>query len=96
MIVLQSIGMSGQGNSESFWGGAADVELRSCQHCPVHLFTDQREYPDERTDILFTEKPDPDWNLMELEADPRQCQNRSHEHGFWYEQCPDCGVNNPY
>jgi predicted RNA-binding Zn-ribbon protein involved in translation (DUF1610 family) len=85
-----------QGNPESFWGGAVDVELRACQHCPVHLFTDQRGYPDERTDILFTEKPDPDWNLMELEADPRQCQNRSHEHGFWYEQCPDCGVNNPY
>jgi hypothetical protein len=85
-----------QGNPDSLWGGAADVELRACQHCPVHLFTDQRGYPDERTDLLFTEKPDPDWNLMELEADPRQCQHRSHEHGFWYERCPDCGVNNPY
>ena len=66
------------------------------QQSPVHLFTDQRGYSDERTDILFTEKPDADWNLMGLEADPRQCQHRSHEDGFWYEQCPDCGVNNPY
>ena len=85
-----------QGNPESLWGGAADVELRACQHCPVHLFTDQRGYPDERTDILFTETPDPDWNLLELKTDPRQCQHRSHEDGFWYEYCPDCGVNNPY
>lgn len=85
-----------QANPESYWGGAADVELRACQHCPIHLFTDQRGYPDERTDILFTEKPDPDWNLMELEVDPRKCHHRSHEDGFWYERCPDCGVNNPY
>ena len=80
---------------DSLWGGYAKFELRACQHCPVHLFTDLRGYADERTDILFSEKPNPEWELLSLKSDPRQCQHRSHDEGFWYESCPDCGVTNP-
>lgn len=81
------------GLSESLWDGASKVELHSCQHCQVHLLTDFRGYG--RRDLFFSERPDPDWNLLSLEADPRQCKHRSHAEGFWYEECPDCDVSNP-
>ena len=80
---------------KSLWGGAAKVELNACQHCPVHLLTDLRGYAHERTDLFFSEKPDPAWDLLSLKADPRQCQNRTHEEESWYEFCPDCGVTDP-
>lgn len=81
------------GSSESLWGGASKVELHSCQYCSVHLLTDFRGYG--RRDLFFSEHPDPNWDLLSLEADPRQCEHRSHAEGFWYEECPDCGVSNP-
>ncbi len=80
---------------ESLWDGAATVQLCACQHCSVHLLSDLRGYEDERTNLFLSEQPDPEWDLLSLEADPRQCQNRSHEEGYWYECCPDCGVSNP-
>lgn len=80
---------------ESLWDGAAKVELRGCQHCSVHLLSDLRGYADERTDLFFGDEPDPEWDLLSLEADPRQCQNRSHEEDQWYESCPDCGLWDP-
>lgn len=80
---------------ESLWDGAAKVELRACQHCSVHLLSDLRGYADERTDQFFINEPDPEWDLLSLEGDPRQCQNRSHEEDRWYESCPDCGVSDP-
>ncbi|QCS44742.1 hypothetical protein [Natrinema versiforme] len=81
------------GASESVYDGYTKVELHACQHCPVHLLTDFRGYG--RTDLFFSEHPDPDWDLLSLKADPRQCQHRSHEAGQWFEFCPDCGVTNP-
>ncbi|GAB7020296.1 hypothetical protein JCM18750_31570 [Halostagnicola bangensis] len=80
-------------SSESVYDGYTRVELHGCQHCPVHLLTDFRGYG--RTDLFFSEHPDPDWDLLTLEADPRQCEHRSHTKGSWYEFCPDCGVTNP-
>lgn len=81
------------GTSESLWGGAAKVVLNSCQHCPVHLLSDFRGYG--RRDLFFSEHPEPDWDLLSLKAGPRQCEHRSHAEGFWYEECPDCGVSDP-
>ena len=82
------------GSSESLYDGYTKVVLQSCQHCSVHLLSDFRGYG--RNDLFFSEEPDPEWGLLSLEADPRQCEHRSHEHGFWYESCPECGVSNPY
>lgn len=81
------------GAAQSLWDGAATVVLHSCQHCPVHLLSDFRDY--NRTDVFFSKQPQPEWNLLSLEADPRTCDNRSHESDEWYEECPECGVSNP-
>jgi hypothetical protein len=78
---------------ESLWNGAANVELRACQHCSTHLFTDLRGY--DRTDIFFSSEPDPGWNLLSLEADPSQCQHTCHDDPEWNRPCPDCNVANP-
>ena len=48
------------GAPESFWGGGVRVELRACQHCSVHLLSDLRGYPSERTDLFFSDHADPD------------------------------------
>ncbi|GAA1302643.1 hypothetical protein GCM10009647_019290 [Streptomyces sanglieri] len=80
---------------KALWDGYATVELRSCQYCAVHLLSDLRGYEDDRMDIFFSECPDPEWDLLSLTADPRQCQHRSHSEGQWFEVCPDCGVTNP-
>lgn len=80
---------------ESLWEGAAKVELRACQHCPVHLLSDLRGYRGDRTDLFFSKKPHPEWNLLSLEADPWQCQHQNLEEDHWYEYCSDCGVSNP-
>lgn len=80
-------------SSKSIYDGHTLVKLHACDYCPVHLLTDFRG--DERTDLFFSDHPDPEWDLLSLEADPRQCENRSHAEGSWYEFCPDCGVTNP-
>lgn len=83
------------GEGEPYWGGQRKVQLRPCQHCSVHLFTDLRGYPDDRTDVFFSERPDPEWDLPSLEADPRQCEHKSYEAGSWHGSCPVCGVAEP-
>lgn len=82
-------------SSQSLWEGASKVELHACQHCATHLLADLRGYEDERTDILFNEKPNPEWDLLSLTANPRQCQHRSHNEQECFESCPECGVTNP-
>jgi hypothetical protein len=84
------------GSAWESWGGNKRVRLKACQHCPVHLLADLRGRESEHEYILFSEAPDPDWDLMSLESDPRQCSNERHDEAmFWYESCPDCGVKDP-
>jgi hypothetical protein len=78
------------------WGGDGSVRLKACQHCSTHLFADLRGYESDHEYILFSEMPEREWDLYELDADPRRCENERHDEGkFWYDSCPDCGVSNP-
>jgi len=80
------------GQPESQWDGYARVELRPCQHCSVHLLTDLRGRTEARKDVFFSKHPDPDWDLLSIKSDPRQCDTEGHRA---YDPCPDCGVSNP-
>lgn len=80
---------------ESLWGGYARVELWKCRYCSVHLLSDLRGRKSDYEYMFFSEKPDPDWDLISLDADPTQCDHRCHEDGVWVEYCPECGVTAP-
>lgn len=89
------LGVHEWGRPESLWDGASPVELRSCKHCSAHIFIDTRGYPDQHTTIIFDRAPDPDWDLLSLNSNPRKCGHRSHDQGLFIGDCPDCGVSLP-
>lgn len=75
--------------------GDPTIELRECRYCPVHLLTDLRGRPQDRTHIFFGGPPDPDLNLSEIEKNPERCNHRSHNPEKWFEYCPECGDTDP-
>ena len=79
--------------SESVWenqAGQAKVELWRCRHCSSHLLTDLRGRTQNYDYIIFEKKPDPEWDLPSLKADPYQCDDEAHGK---VAACPTCGLS---